>query len=388
MRVVRLLTLTGVFIAFYAAALHSLPAQSAPQQSSNPKLAEEQFKNIQVLKGIPADQLIPSMQFISASLGVECEHCHVEHANEKDDKKPKRTARGMITMTMAINKNNFDGHREVTCYSCHRGAANPVATPLVGDAEPPRQPHQHEGGVTEPAVPPAAQLLDKYLAAVGGSDALHRITSRVSHGNLVSPGQSGAPADAHGAQATAQPTAIDVYAQAPDKRASVMHMKSGDSITAFNGQQGWLAIPQRTHIMSVAEMDAARIDASFYFAADLPSLYSKFTAVPGEKIDGHDTWLVLGRGEGKPPLRLYFDKDSGLLLRLVRYAETPLGRNPTQIDYTDYRAADGIKIPFRWTLSRPGNNRFTIQIDKVEQNVPVDPDKFTPPPPQPPPTNH
>ncbi len=84
---------------------------------AGPKLAEEEFKNIQALKGIPADQVIPSMQFIAASLGVECEYCHVAHANEKDDKKPKVTARKMINMMMAINKDNFEGHREVTCYS-------------------------------------------------------------------------------------------------------------------------------------------------------------------------------------------------------------------------------------------------------------------------------
>jgi len=56
---------------------------------------------------------------------------------------------------------------------------------------------------------------------------------------------------------------------------------------------------------------------------------------------------------------------------LVRYAETPLGRNPTQIDYADFRAVDGLKIPYRWTLARP-NGRFTIQIEDVKQNVPVD----------------
>src|SRR5271155_4779243 len=114
-------------------------AQSAaPQQAvaAGPKKAEEQFKNIQVLKGIPADQLIPAMQFITASLGVECQFCHVEGAFEKDDKKPKETARKMMEMMFAINKDNFDGHREVTCYSCHRGSTDPVGTPLVMAEEP------------------------------------------------------------------------------------------------------------------------------------------------------------------------------------------------------------------------------------------------------------
>ena len=106
MRVVRLILLTTLFAGAFAIAFRASRAQSPAA-----KLAEEQFKNIQVLKGIPAEQVIPSMQFISASLGVECEYCHVEHANEKDDKKPKRIARDMITMMMAINKNNFEGHR-------------------------------------------------------------------------------------------------------------------------------------------------------------------------------------------------------------------------------------------------------------------------------------
>ena len=371
MRVARPISISATTIILCIAVFLSLRVHAqSPQATPAPKLAEEQFKNIQVLKGIPAVQLIPAMQFIAASLGVECEYCHVEHANDKDDKKPKLAARKMITMMQAINKDNFEGHREVTCYSCHRGAANPIATPVIAADD--AAPHTEAHGATpgeKPALPAADQLLDKYLAAVGGADALHKITSRIQKGNLVVPGGPPAP--------------IDVYAQAPDKRVSVSHMKTGDSITAFNGQQGWLSIPNRTHIMSAAESDVARIDADFYFAANLKSLYQKFSVAPGEKIDTHDTWLVTARAEGKPPLRLYLDKDSGLLLRLVRYAETPLGRNPTQIDYADYRPADGIKLPFRWTLARPGGNRFTIQIDHLDQNVPIDPAKFTPPPPQP-----
>src|SRR5256714_14315322 len=112
--------------------------QRAATAPAGPKFAEEEFKNIQALKGIPAEQVIPSMQFIAASLGVECEYCHVAHANEKDDKKPKVTARKMINMMIAINKDNFEGHREVTCYSCHRGSADPVATPIITDEEPRR----------------------------------------------------------------------------------------------------------------------------------------------------------------------------------------------------------------------------------------------------------
>jgi hypothetical protein len=217
-------------------------------------------------------------------------------------------------------------------------------------------------------LPSADQLLDKYLSAIGGADALQKITSRVEKGTLTAFGGQHFP--------------VDVYSKAPDKRVSVMHLQGGDSFTSFDGKQGWLSVPGRVHTMSAAENAAARIDADLYFPAHVKTLYQKFSVDAGEKIDGHDTYLVTGRSEGQPPLRLYMDKESGLLLRLVRYAETPLGRNPTQIDYADYRDADGVKVPFRWTLARPGN-RFTIQVEQIQQNVPVDDSKFAPPPPPP-----
>ena len=340
-------------------------APKAPAAPAGHKLAEEEYKNIQALKGIPAEQVIPSMQFIAASLGVECEHCHVAHANEKDDKKAKVTARKMINMMMAINKDNFDGRREVTCYSCHRGSTEPVSTPILTDEEPrPADAEEKKSGEAKASLPAADQLLDTYLAAVGGADALQKITSRVQKGTLTAFGGQHFP--------------VDVYSKAPDKRASIMHLQGGDSVTAFDGKQGWLSVPGRVHVMSAAENDAARIDADLYLPVHLKTLYAKFSVDIGEKIDGHDTYMVVGRNEGQPPLRLYLDKDSGLLLRLVRYAETPLGRNPTQIDYADYRDANGVKVPFRWTLARPGN-RFTIQVEQVEQNIPVDDSKFAPP---------
>src|SRR5437667_8910818 len=221
----------------------------------------------------------------------------------------------------------------------------------------------------EKAVFPAAdQLLEKYLAAVGGAEALQKITSRVQKGTLIAFGGQHFP--------------VDVYSKAPDRRFSVMQLQGGGSVTAFNGKQGWLSVLGHVHIMSAAENDAARMDAELYLPAHLKTLYQKFSVDAGEKIDGRDTYLVVGHTEGQPPLRLYLDKESGLLLRLVRYGETPLGRNPTQIDYSDYRDANGVKVSFRWTLARPGN-RFTIQVEELLQNVPVDDAKFAPPPPPP-----
>jgi len=353
-------------LAMAGARAQSAAPQAPTSNAAAPRLAEEEFKNIQALKGIPAEQVIPSMQFIAASLGVECEYCHVAHANEKDDKKTKVTARKMIKMMMAINKENFDGHREVTCFSCHRGSTEPVSTPVIMDEEPkPRAEEAKKPENAKMALPAAEELLDKYLGAIGGASALQKITSRIQKGTLTAFGGQHFP--------------MELYSKAPDKRVSIMHLQNGDSVTAFDGKQGWLSVPGRVHIMSSAENDAARIDADLYFAAHVKTLYPKFDVNSGEKVDGHETYLVVGRSEGRPPLRLYLGKDSGLLLRLIRYAETPLGRNPTQIDFADYRDANGVKVPFRWTLARPGN-RFTIQVEQVQQNVPVDDARFAAPP--------
>jgi photosynthetic reaction center cytochrome c subunit len=351
-------------------AIAGAQAQStAPPAPAHPKLAGDEFKNLKVLKDIPADQLFPSMQFITASLGVECEFCHVREGQkmefDKDDKKTKLTARKMMQMEFAIDKDNFKGHLEVTCYSCHRGSAEPVGIPLVAEEAPkPEMERGNPAAEAKPVLPPADQLLDKYLAAVGGEAALLRVTSRVEKGKITAMGHE---------------MPIEVYSKSPDKRISIMHMPNGESITAFDGTQGWLSNNGHARLMSAADNEAARLDADLHFASDVKTLYKKFRVIPGEKIDGHDTYLVVGFTEGQPPLRLYFDRQSGLLLRLVRYSQTALGRMPTQIDYADYRDESGVKIPFRWTLARPGG-RFTIQVTQVQQNVPVDDAKFAPPP--------
>jgi photosynthetic reaction center cytochrome c subunit len=343
-----------------------LTAQDRAQKPTTPpvKTAEQQFKNIQILKGIPADQLIPSMQFISASLGVDCEFCHVEHQMDKDDKKTKVAARKMITMMFEINADNFDGERKVTCNTCHHGSPHPLSTPMVSSGTAMNMPHDHgDEHETAAGLPPASQILDRYLAAVGGADALKKIHSRVQKGTLEALGKT---------------YPIEVYSEGPDKRISISHPPNGESVTAYNGEVGWLTIRGGVHRMSGADAAAASIDAELYFPSRVREMYTELEVKRGEEITSRATLLVAAKGAGKLPLKLYFDVETGLLLRMVRYAETPLGRNPTQIDYADYRAADGVKIPYQWTVARP-NGAFTIRIEQVQQNAPIDEKLFVPP---------
>lgn len=338
------------------------PAGPSPEDSSNP--AEQVFKNVQALKGTPANQIVPSMQFISNSLGVECEFCHVQGAFDKDDKKTKLTARQMIEMQMAINRDNFKGRPEVTCFSCHRGSHDPVGVPIIAEEEPKRA-EELKAEAAAPALPTSDQILDKYLQAVGGAEAVQKNTSRIQKGTINIGGRQ---------------VPVEVLSKAPNKRISTVHTPNGDSITAFDGHAGWIGNPgpRSPREMSAPENDAISFDATFYLPAELKKMFAQFRVRPADKIGGHEVLQVIAANPGKPPMRLFFDKESGLLVRTIRYAETPLGRNPTQVDYADYRAEGGIKIPYQWTLARP-LGRFTIQVTEVQQNVPIDDSKFAKP---------
>ena len=354
-----------VAILFLAACSASAQNPAAPSREDSADPAEQVFKNIQVLKGTPAYQVVPSMQFIANSLGVECEFCHVRGTFDKDDKKPKQTARQMIQMQMAINRDNFKGEREVTCFSCHRGSHDPVAVPIIADAEPKRpEPEKAEAAV--PALPTADEILNKYVQAVGGVAALEKINSRVEKGT-INFGQQQMP--------------VEVVTKAPNKRVSVVHTPNGDNITAFDGHAGWVGNPgpRPPRDMSAPENEAFGFDSTFYLPTELKKMFAQFRVRPAtDKIGGHDVMQLIGVNPGKPPMRLFFDKESGLLVRSIRYADTPLGRNPTQVDYADYRAQDGVKVPFQWTVARP-QGRFTIQVTELQQNVPVDDKKFEKP---------
>ncbi len=135
--------------------------------------------------------------------------------------------------------------------------------------------------------------------------------------------------------------------------------------------------------MHDADLTAARVDADLQFPLHIQQLFPELRLEYPEKINDRDAYLLVALREGQPPAKLSFDEQSGLLIRVVRYAETPLGRDPTQIDYADYRDVDGVQVPFRVTTSHPASTN-TIQLETVQQNIPIDATKFAKPKPRPP----
>ena len=153
--------------------------------------AGQVYKNIQVFKGIPASQLMPTMVFMAQSLNVNCDHCHVTAENaewpmERDDKKTKRTARRMILMTLAINRQNFRGDLRVSCVTCHNGHPTPARIFPLGPLPPPADEEESgegTGGDRSAAnLPRLDQILQKYVDALGGRQAINGIRSRVLKG--------------------------------------------------------------------------------------------------------------------------------------------------------------------------------------------------------------
>ena len=352
-----------VKLLFPAAAFSQTPMEHAVPSPN--KKASEVFKNVQVLKDVPSDQLIPAMQFVTSSLGVQCSYCHVENAFDKDDKKTKVTARKMMRMMLDIDAANFDGKQVVTCNTCHRGNPKPLAIPLIpesqprllSEAEPPSQPNP-------PNLPGAQEIVEKYVATIGGEASIANLKSLEEKGTFEAGGRQ---------------FPVEIFVQSPDRIAVVTHWPNGDSSATFDGHAGWITFPGRPQRpMSPAETDAARMDADLHFAIDLSKLFNELRVEKEARVGDHDALIISGQRPGSPPVEMYFEKQSGLLVRTVRNAQSPLGQNPTQIDYSDYRDVAGVKLPFQWISSTP-TGRFAIQLDSAQPNVSIPESRFEKP---------
>jgi hypothetical protein len=168
-RSIRLVTTVVVSTVWFLALFGSQSAAlETPPRSQTPadKTAEQVYKNIQVLKDLPASELDGVMQFMSASLGVGCAHCHTD-SWESDSKTAKLGTRRMILMTRAINKENFSSNPAITCYTCHQGLPRTIPLPPA-DLAAGQDFTEEISRATPPNLPATDQIIDRYLRAIGG----------------------------------------------------------------------------------------------------------------------------------------------------------------------------------------------------------------------------
>jgi photosynthetic reaction center cytochrome c subunit len=362
-------------------------AAAQPASGEKPLLAEQVFKNVQVLKGISVDDFIETMGLMTAALQFDCSDCHVgAGTNRVDwaaDTPRKVTARKMVTMVATINKENFVGRQMVTCWTCHRNRDRPLVTPIMETIYGMPSLEEDDVVIQTAGLPSAESILDKYIQASGGAQRLATLTSVDAKGTNVGFGGFGGN--------------VEIVAKAPDKRATIILFKAetgqGDEIRTYDGRTGWIRTPLNVlgeFELRGSDLDGARFDAQLSFPGQIKQILTNLKSGPPTTItdlpnrdaapdvasgQNHSVNVVQGTGPRDLLVTLYFDRQTGLLLRELRYGRSPLGRVPTQIDFADYRDVDGLKLPFRITYAWL-DGRDTIMLNEMKINVPVDEAKF------------
>jgi Photosynthetic reaction centre cytochrome C subunit len=372
-------------------------AVAQPAAQDKPLMADQIFKNIQVLKGLSVDDFMETMGVMTAALQFDCSDCHANAGTDRvdwaADTPRKRTARRMVTMMQTINKDNFAGRQEVTCWTCHRNRDRPLITPTMEAIYSMPSLEGDDVLSTPPGSPTPQSILDKYIAASGGAQKLAGLTSFVARGTSVGFGGFGGGGD------------VEIDAKFPDKRATIILFKAetgrGDQIRTYDGKTGWVRTPLNVvgeYQLNGADLDGYRFDAQLSFPgqikqiltnlrtgppnsiSDLPGPSSQTSLQDTAPLQNHSVDVVQGTGPRGLLVTLFFDKDTHLLLRELRYGAGPIGRVPTQIDYSDYKDVNGLKLPFRITYAWL-DGRDSIVLNDIKTNVPIDEKKFAKPAP-------
>src|SRR5687767_4011794 len=351
------LALAAAFVLWERAPFGTGEAQG---QQAGDRPVEQVRKNIQVLKGLPESQLLPEMNFIAASLGVQCGFCHVNKGRdpqtgqtqwvwESDEKEEKKTAREMMRMVLAVGNGQFGISRgQVTCYTCHRGQEHPPSLPALPLPTPaPRpSPPASPAPAASPSTPPATaaaraegptvqQVFDKYVAAVGAPDALAKFQTQAVKGTIASLGRT---------------LSYEVTFKAPDRFLLVTEGAQGKFTQALTGDTGWVVDPRGGRRYNAAELASARR------SAELLSLV-KFRPAATMRVAGRrrvgerDAVVVVDRPSESVQRRYFFDAETGLLLRVVTLTDAILNQIPEQYDFEDYREVDGVRMPFTVRVS-------------------------------------
>src|SRR5262249_845068 len=339
------------------------PAPQQPSAQQEEKPAEQVYKNIQIMKGMPASRLMSAMTRLTQFLGVDCVHCHVADAFDKDDKPAKQTARKMFELVRTINTTL--NSNSVTCYTCHRGQPHPASMP------PPESNPSPKPAAPAPEIRPAGaginvdMILDKYVQALGGKAALEKVTTRVMKGNMVMQGGMSAP--------------LEVYEKAPNKTFTTFRMPNGVTSMPFNGAAGWTQAPEiGLREASGPELNMRKFDAEFYKDLKIKERYSKINLIGVAKLGDREAYAVEVKSADEKIETWYFDSQSNLLVRIDAIFGQSENKATLQTFFEDYREVAGIKLPFSIRRARPGFS-WTYKFDEIKLNVPVDDSKFDKP---------
>src|SRR5205807_3237255 len=274
------------------------PAQTPVSTASQEPTVEQVEKNIKILNGMPASQLIPVMNYFAASMGRRCNFCHVNNQGQWDyasDTKPeKNTAREMIRLVLDTNK-TLAGLKldPIACYTCHRGRNTPQSLPTLPLPLPSPPPANRSAGaaptgagtpgaaaqaspVPTPALPSADDIFNKYVAAIGGQGAVDKLTSRVAKGTI--------------AQANGNSFQFELYQSGPDKFYLLVTTPQGTLERGFNGQVGWEKTAPGVREISGVELANFRAANSLFSFINLKAQYARPPRVRRDKLNDRDVY--------------------------------------------------------------------------------------------------
>jgi len=367
-------TVFGAMVALNVCLLGLVSAanQAGPEQA--PPMSENFFKNVQVLKGIPADEFMDTMGMFAAALGYDCVSCHSsELYNDRAafaiTTPMIQRARQMIVMMNTINRTYFGGQPRMSCFTCHRGQNQPGNIPSLVLQYGELQDDPSAMAIFPDTRMTADQVFIKYIQALGGAQRLASLTSFVATGTYAGFNTGGSEFP------------VEISAGAPDKRAQVVRMLGGDAIKTYDGRTAWAAEDWRPMPLlqfTGSNLAGARLEGIVAFPAGIQKAFSQWQH-SSTTIDGRLVQILQGTNPGELPVNFYFD-DSGLLVRMVRWNRTAVGTVPVQVDYSDYRDVSGVKMPFRTVMTwTDGQNTFALK--DVRPNVQIDAARFARPAP-------
>jgi hypothetical protein len=360
-------------------------------QPSEDRTAAQVYKSVQILKDVPSTQIIPTMRVISASLGVECEYCHVTDRAGETEK--KQIARRMMTMVTTLNQNSFAGQSRVTCFTCHRAGTAPLAAPvptgqytidgvgllikgtgnpIPGGTDAALERRLKELTTAQAAALPAPEaIFAKYVTALGGEAAIRGVTSRkVTALNETAADVRGLAPPVH--------ALVQQFSKAPNQWITTLQTSNAKTARGFDGNVAWIqdargAVTDSTGAAPAPPLTRVRRTSDFYEALNLRQAYSQ-TATRGiVKVNDRDAYLVVGTPAGDLPEQLYFDKETGLLVRKGTATPTVFGDYAIQTDYEDYREVSGVKYPYLLrTIGVSPADSTTTYVERIENNPPLE----------------
>ncbi|HEX8723957.1 MAG TPA: photosynthetic reaction center cytochrome c subunit family protein [Gemmatimonadaceae bacterium] len=352
---------------------------SAQDSTAHERTAGEVYHNVQVLKDTPLSEWLPTMQLISGSLGASCDLCHVPGKFASDARRTKQTARRMIRMVLAINRDNFDGHTVVTCNTCHRGSLRPQGLPglfsktpdelaeyerevaAIPDSTRPEtmQRREREPRTAPAGLPSADAIFASYTRAVGAD----KLTSLHIAGTGKDPRRT-------------LPT-FDVQFVFPDKLVMKGAGRRGPQEQIVNGSQGWIVDSTGRHAMTPAQVAMAIRSARSYRPVKFIDEAHDARVRGVEIAEGHACYVVQWQAAPDVLRMAYFDTATALLYKVRDLSQTPLGRVTSEQRFEDYRNVGGVQLPFAIVSLYP-QDELDFTVTQATPNADVDARLFTP----------